>query len=60
MTHDELMELLRQLTDPRPCRYDEDHDVCRAHSQDARPCPHERATQLLISYDLNRDRDGEL
>jgi hypothetical protein len=40
------VDLLRELVDPDPCRYDH-NDLCQAHSLDPRPCPHERARTLV-------------
>lgn len=40
------VELIRELADPDPCHYDH-HGYCQAHSGHERPCPHERARDLL-------------
>lgn len=41
-----VRELLKDLTDPDPCWYDH-NDLCQAHHLHKRPCPHERAKDLL-------------
>lgn len=40
------VSILRDLLDPDPCWYDH-HGYCQAHSLHERPCPHERARDLL-------------
>jgi hypothetical protein len=44
----ELIEIIRDLTDPDPCQYDH-HGYCQAHGwMDTEPrCPHARAADLL-------------
>lgn len=43
--HDPLA-LLEELVDPDPCWFDH-HGYCQAHSLHMKPCPHERAKELL-------------
>jgi hypothetical protein len=44
--NEKLRNLLRELIDPDPCQYDH-HDYCQSHSLHERPCPHQRAKELL-------------
>lgn len=41
-----LLALISELHDDEPCRYDHD-DACQSHGSAPRPCPHERARELL-------------
>lgn len=41
-----LVSLVAELTDSEPCRYDH-HGYCQTHYLHERPCPHERAKEVL-------------
>ena len=42
----ELTQLLAEIVELEPCRYDH-HGCCQDHGLHEKPCPHERARQLL-------------
>lgn len=42
----QAMAILSDLIDPEPCKYDR-HGYCQSHALHNRPCPHERAKQIL-------------
>lgn len=43
-----LIELLADLTENDPCRYDH-HGKCQAHKLHERPCPHEVAKHAITT-----------
>lgn len=43
-----LLELVQELCDPSPCWYDH-HGRCQEHRMHDRPCPHEKASELLAA-----------
>jgi len=45
----ELLRLVSEMADSSPCRYDH-HGYCQEHFLHMRPCPHERANELLKGF----------
>ena len=41
-----LRDLIEEFVDDDPCQYDM-HGYCQAHSLHSKPCPHERAKEML-------------
>lgn len=44
-----MLELLGELVDPDDCWFDH-HGYCQAHNLQEKPCPHERARDLLREH----------
>lgn len=51
----EIANVLGQMTDPDPCRYDHNGN-CQSHDLSQRPCPHESA-KLIRSVIVKRIGD---
>lgn len=58
MTAD-LRGLVEELIDPDPCWFDH-HGYCQAHKLHEKPCPHERAKDLLAELSGTSDSPDDL
>lgn len=50
-----LLDLIAELSDDEACSYDH-HGYCQTHNLQEKPCPHERAQQILAAMEAKGKR----